>query len=82
MSKCAGAVMDPTGVLLTEWSLSVKVGDLVRYKGEHRWPLGAMTDKVYIVRSVIPVGKGDPMLTLLGLTSIAFSQLFEVVNKC
>jgi len=33
MSKCAGAVMDPTGVLLTEWSLSVKVGDLVRERG-------------------------------------------------
>ena len=31
MLKCAGAVMDPTGVLLTDWSLSVKVGDLVRW---------------------------------------------------
>ncbi len=60
----------------------MQAGDLVRYKVEHRWPLGAMTDKVYIVRSVIPVGKSDPMLMLLGLNSMAFSQLFEVVNKC
>ena len=60
----------------------MKVGDLVRYKAQHRWPLGAMTNKTYIVRSVIPVGKSSPMLMLIGLSSMVFSDLFEVVNKC
>ena len=60
----------------------MKVGDLVRYKAAHRAPYGAMTDKAYIVRTVVPMAAGDPLLLLYGCSSWIFANLFDVISEC